>query len=110
MGLPRTVEPSVDDVMAVLATVRDPELPLSVVDLGLIYGVDVDQGRVSITMTFTSMGCPCHAMIDGDVRDAVSEMDGVESVSVDVVWDPPWTRARITPQGRRALGDWGIKS
>lgn len=96
--------------MNVLSTLYDPELPMSVVDLGLIYRIQIDHGHVTIEMTFTSMGCPCHLLITNAVHDLVSEINGVESVEVDVVWDPPWTRERITPQGRKTLANWGINT
>jgi phenylacetate-CoA oxygenase PaaJ subunit len=93
-----------------LRTVRDPELPLSIVDLGLIYDVEVDGGAVRVEMTLTSMGCPCHEMIHEDVRAALAGLPGVAEVEVDVVWDPPWSRDRITPAGRQALRSWAIQA
>jgi phenylacetate-CoA oxygenase PaaJ subunit len=106
----REPEPSIDQVMKTISLVRDPELPMSVVDMGLIYNVAVDDRAVTVDMTLTSMGCPCHDLIQDDVRDHVAQMPGVDRVEVNIVWDPPWTRARITPSGRKALANWGIKS
>lgn len=93
-----------------LAEVRDPEFPLSIVDLGLVYGVKVEGEAVAVTMTLTSMGCPCHQWIVEDVEERLRRVPGVGTVSVEVVWHPPWTRSRITPAGRRALAGWGVEA
>lgn len=100
----------VETVTTALREVRDPELPLSVVDLGLIYDVVVDGAYIRVDMTLTSMGCPCHDVLVDDVRERLAAMPGVERAVVDIVWDPPWTSARITPAGREALANWGIGS
>lgn len=87
-----------------LALVTDPELPVSLVDLGLIYRVHVDDaGGVTLELTFTSMGCPGMDMILEDIRAAVEALTGVTSVSIDVVWSPPWTKRHLTETGRRKL-------
>ena len=91
-----------------LRDVQDPEMPLSIVDLGLVYGVERDAGRVSVDLTFTAMGCPASDFILEDVRDRLLQEAGVEEVVVNVVWDPPWSAARITPDGRDALVAWGV--
>ncbi|MFI5324897.1 MAG: metal-sulfur cluster assembly factor [Candidatus Rokuibacteriota bacterium] len=82
-------------VLEALRAVLDPELGRSVVDLGLIYGVEIEAGRVSITMTLTSQGCPLHETLVEWVRRAVSEVPGVDTVQVAVTFDPPWTPPRI---------------
>jgi metal-sulfur cluster biosynthetic enzyme len=84
-----------EQVLEALRAVRDPELGLSVVELGLIYGVEIEAGRVSITMTLTSQGCPLHETLVEWVRRAVSEVPGVDTVQVAVTFDPPWTPPRI---------------
>jgi metal-sulfur cluster biosynthetic enzyme len=99
-----------DQVYAALSAVRDPELPMSVVDLGLIYDVRVSGTSVDIDMTFTSTGCPVHDLMTDDVHDAAAALDGVSSVRVNIVWDPPWTSGRIAPRGRSLLSAWGISS
>jgi len=91
-----------------LRDVQDPEMPLSIVDLGLVYCVERDAGRVSVDLTFTAMGCPASDFILEDVRDRLLQEAGVEEVVVNVVWDPPWSAARITPDGRDALVAWGV--
>ena len=82
-------------IMGALRDVLDPELGLSIVDLGLIYSVAIDRDRVHITMTLTAPGCPLHDSMAEWVRQAVGRIPGVEAVRVTVVFDPPWTPARI---------------
>jgi phenylacetate-CoA oxygenase PaaJ subunit len=91
-----------------LAEIEDPEMPVSLVDLGLIYGLEAQEGTVTVRLTFTAMGCPATEMIIGDIRDRLLAEPGVEEVRVDVVWDPPWTAGRLTPAGREALIAWGL--
>jgi metal-sulfur cluster biosynthetic enzyme len=98
------------EVWAALGEVRDPEYPVSIVDLGLVYGVHVGGGRVEVTMTLTSMGCPCAHWIVEDVEERVGRLPGADDVAVEVVWDPPWTRERITPAGRAALRGVGVSA
>lgn len=93
---------------AALEEVEDPEWPISVVDMGLIYGLAYDQPRVDIQLTFTAMGCPCMEFIIGDIRDRLLQEDGVTEVAMEIVWDPPWTRQRLTPKGIEKLRTWGI--
>ncbi len=91
-----------------LAEVRDPEMPVNIVDLGLVYGLRLEGGRVHVDLTFTAMGCPAAGFILEDVRERLLAEPGVEDVEVEVVWDPPWTAARLTPAGREALEMWGL--
>ena len=91
-----------------LAEINDPEMPVNLVDLGLIYGLSVEGGRVCVRLTFTAMGCPATEMLMGDVRERLLAEPGIEEVRLDVVWDPPWTSARLTPDGREALRAWGL--
>src|SRR5438270_10075449 len=90
-------------VWSALAQIGDPEMPVNIVDLGLIYGVWVEEGRVRLRLTFTAMGCPASDMIMGDIRERLLAEPGVDQVEVEVVWDPPWSSARLTPDGREAL-------
>jgi metal-sulfur cluster biosynthetic enzyme len=105
-----TVERIADSaIWDALAGVTDPELPVSIVDLGMVYGVSADEeGRVAIELTFTSIGCPAMDMLLEDVDRAVRRLPGVIDVMVDVVWSPPWTKARLTPRGRRLLMAYGL--
>ncbi len=97
--------PTVEDVWEKLRLCYDPEIPLNIVDLGLIYRVDVaDTGDVEVEMTLTAQGCPSHTEISRDVRQTLMSMPGVAQVKVNVVWDPPWTPHRISKEGREKLG------
>jgi phenylacetate-CoA oxygenase PaaJ subunit len=97
-------------VWLALQSVTDPEFPLSVVDLGMIYDVAIAGTRAHVTMTFTSIGCPAIDMIVTDVREAVVAVDGIDDVEVAIVWDPPWTKNRISDRGRRVLAMYGVVS
>jgi metal-sulfur cluster biosynthetic enzyme len=83
------------DVMAALATVFDPEVGMSIVDMGLVYGVRIDGGQVSVTMTLTVPGCPIHDVMPEWVRTAVAQVPGVEHADVTLTFEPPWTPDRI---------------
>lgn len=91
-----------------LRTVTDPEYPVSIADLGMIYGVAVHGGTVTITMTFTSIGCPAMDMIGEDIEHAIRGLPGVDQVHIDVVWNPPWTKERISDRGRKVLAAHGV--
>ncbi len=93
---------------AALAQVQDPEMPVNLVDLGVIYGIDERDGVVEVDLTFTAMGCPASDFILEDVRERLLREDGIREVRVNVVWDPPWTSARMTQAGRDALEAWGL--
>ena len=84
-----------EQVVDALATVLDPELGMSVVELGLIYGIAIGCGTVAVTMTLTAPGCPIHDSMSGWVREAVMKIPGVEDVTVTLTFDPPWTPERI---------------
>lgn len=92
-------------VRKALKGVKDPELGLNVVDIGLIYDVTVSEaGDVHITMSLTSPGCPSGPEIMGDVKSVVSDLEGVNSVEVELVWEPYWTPDRMDPRVRAFLG------
>ncbi|HEX9581976.1 MAG TPA: metal-sulfur cluster assembly factor [Gemmatimonadales bacterium] len=94
-----------DDVRKVLRQVKDPEINLSIIDLGLVYDVEVaSEGHVDVRMTLTSPGCPSGPEIMGDVDRAVRDLDGVTAVNIDLVWEPYWTPERIDPKVRAFLG------
>jgi len=94
-----------DTVLAALREVYDPELGINVVDLGLVYGVEIDGADVTVRMTLTTPGCPLHDSLMEAVDEAVRRYTvGAESVTVDLVWEPPWRPEMITPVGRRELG------
>jgi phenylacetate-CoA oxygenase PaaJ subunit len=95
-------------VWEALGGVTDPEYPLSIVDLGMVYGVRVQDGDVHVDLTFTSIGCPAIDMMVHDIREAVGALPAVVTVDVEVVWDPPWTKDRISDRGRRVLAMYGV--
>ncbi|MFQ5605910.1 MAG: metal-sulfur cluster assembly factor [bacterium] len=95
-------------VWQALQNVTDPEYPLSIVDLGMVYRVEAKNQQVKIDMTFTAMGCPAIDMIIEDVRQEVENMPGVTAVEVEVVWNPPWTKDKITSKGREILKFYGV--
>lgn len=92
-----------DEVWDALREVEDPELAISLVDLGLVVGVHREGCQVTITVTYTMMGCPAMDMIQDDIRTRLLAIDGIEAVDVEVVWEPVWTKARLTSEGREAL-------
>ena len=93
---------------AALSDVQDPEMPINLVDLGLVYAIEEQDGVVAVDLTFTAMGCPASDFILEDIRERLLREDGVREVRVKVVWDPPWTSARMTQAGRDALEAWGL--
>ncbi len=97
-----------EQLWAALAEVQDPEMPVNLVDLGVIYGITEREGVVDVDLTFTAMGCPASDFILEDVRDRLLREDGVREVRINVVWSPPWTAARMTQAGRDALEAWGL--
>jgi metal-sulfur cluster biosynthetic enzyme len=102
---PPTPTPTPDAVRKALRAVKDPELNLNIIDIGLVYDVEVaDPGRVQVKMTLTSPGCPAGTEIIDDVKRVVTDMEGVESVDVDLVWDPYWTPDKMDPRVRAFLG------
>jgi len=102
---PSTPAPLTPEVVRqVLRKVKDPELDLNIVDLGLVYDVEVVDGQVAIKMTLTSPGCPAGPMITNDVYRQVRELDGVSDVDVEIVWEPYWTPERIEPKIRAMMG------
>ena len=93
-----------EQVIDVLHTCYDPEIPVNLVDLGLIYDVQIDDDRVNVVMTLTARGCPAHSFISEDVREHLAQIPGVESVHVQVVWDPPWDPSRLSDAAKKQLG------
>lgn len=104
----RSDDPVVDALWAALHEVADPELPISLVDLGLICDVRRDGGTVEVDLTFTATACPCMEFIMDDVRDRLLREAGVETVVVRDVWDPPWHTGRMTEHGRSLLKSFGV--
>lgn len=92
-------------IMEALGTVYDPEVPVDIVQFGLVYGLDIDKdNNVSLIMSLTSRSCPSAASIPAECEQKIRSVDGVQEVNVNVVWDPPWSAEMISPEGRRKLG------
>jgi metal-sulfur cluster biosynthetic enzyme len=102
-----------DEVLSALKQCYDPEIPVNIVDLGLIYGIRFQpaspaeqdgQQDVTVDMTLTAQGCPAHVMIGEQVKARVEQLPGVRNVTVNVVWNPPWTPERLSADARKQLG------
>ena len=107
----KSMEEKVDEkaVWEVLKTCFDPEIPVNIVDLGLIYDLSIDRteegrNRVQVKMTLTAQGCGMGPVIAGDAREKILALDGVGEADVVIVWDPPWHQSMITASGREVLG------
>lgn len=106
---PRDAAQVRDDVWAALKTCFDPEIPVNIVDLGLIYDLQISPGEagahsVGVKMTLTAQGCGMGASIAGDAQHKIERIPGVSSALVEVVWDPPWTPDKISEEGKAVLG------
>jgi metal-sulfur cluster biosynthetic enzyme len=96
--------PTREEVVEALHQVEDPELGMDIVDLGLLYDVDVEGPKVKISYSLTSMGCPAGAMIQEDIDRVVRELPGVEEVESEVTFEPPWTPDRMSEDAKFILG------
>jgi metal-sulfur cluster biosynthetic enzyme len=96
--------PSVDDVMEALTNVIDPELGLDFVELGLIYGVEVDDGNVNVTFTLTTPGCPIGPQVTEQIDEFVGELDDVRTIESEMVFTPPWSPEKMSEDAKFALG------
>ncbi len=104
---PEELERLTDDIVAALKTVYDPEIPVDVYELGLIYKIEIDDDRnISIDMTLTAPGCPVATEMPGWVENAVSSVAGIGTVTVSMVFDPPWDQSRMSDEARVALDMW----
>ncbi|MBI1869495.1 metal-sulfur cluster assembly factor [Candidatus Gottesmanbacteria bacterium] len=95
---------SKQDIESVLKSIPDPELGISIYDLGLIYEVKIEKGNVNILMTLTTMGCPLFSLIADPIKKQVSKLSGVKSVEVELTFDPPWSIEKMTPEAKAQLG------
>ncbi|OZM58240.1 DNA methyltransferase [Lottiidibacillus patelloidae] len=94
-----------EQIMGQLETVTDPELHIDIVNLGLVYDVEIDdEGKTVITMTLTSMGCPLAGTIVADVKKSLEDIPEVKEVDVNIVWNPPWTKDKMSRFAKIALG------
>lgn len=93
-----------DQVIEVLRDVYDPEIPVNVVDLGLVYGLEIKDNKVFVQLTMTAPGCPFHGQLTADAYDRIMEGTEAEAAEVEIVWDPPWTPDRMSEEGKAQLG------
>jgi FeS assembly SUF system protein len=104
-GAPVVPESLKEQVVGALRTVFDPEIPVNIYDLGLIYALDVDaEGDVKLQMTLTAPGCPVAQTFPATVEDAVRAVPGVKDAAVELVWDPPWSSERMSEAAKLQLG------
>ena len=88
----------------------DPEFPISVVDMGLIYEIKKVDHTLEVIMTYTSTGCACMQWIESDIKNRLLEEDEINEVDIQVVWDPPWTVDNLSEEGKKKLKHWGVSS
>jgi metal-sulfur cluster biosynthetic enzyme len=101
--------PTEEQILEAMKVVKDPEIPVNIVDLGLVYKTLVSEnGVVDIEMTLTSVGCPVQDMIRADVELALMRLEGVNAVNVDFVWTPPWVPAKMSEDGKRQMRMFGF--
>ena len=96
--------PTKEEVTEALKGVEDPELGMDVVDLGLVYEVQVEGPKVKVIHSLTSMGCPAGPMIQEDIHNVAAAVDGVEEVEIELTWEPPWTPDRMSDDAKFILG------
>ena len=96
--------PTKEEVLEVLRQVEDPELGMDIVDLGLLYDVEVEGSKVKITYSLTSMGCPAGPLIAGDIERTAREVEGVEEVEMELTFEPPWTPDKMSDDAKFILG------
>ncbi len=92
------------DILDALKDCFDPEIPVNIVDLGLVYDVDIEEKNVLITMTLTGQGCPMSAQISSDVTGRLRALEGIEEAGVNIVWDPPWNPSMMSEAAKEKLG------
>jgi metal-sulfur cluster biosynthetic enzyme len=97
-----------EEVWEALKAVTDPEIGIDVVNLGLVYGVEIEDSSVKVSMTLTSMGCPATGLIEFQAKEAIGTVDGVKNVDVAFTFDPPWGPDRMTEEGRDMLQAMGF--
>lgn len=101
--------PTEEEVLKALEVVTDPEIGIDVVNLGLIYGVEIEGSKAKILMTLTSMGCPATGLLEFQAKEAAQTVDGIDDVEVEFTFDPPWSPERMTDEGKdmmQAMGVW----
>ena len=98
--------PTKEEILEALKQVYDPEIPVDIVNLGLVYAVEISEGQVGVTMTTTSPGCPVGDYLATEVERVLRRVKEIKAVRVEFVWDPPWTPEMMSAEGKQRLG-WG---
>ena len=93
-----------EQVVEALRNVHDPELGINIVDLGLVYGVEIEDQTVHVTYTLTTMGCPIGPLIEAEIKQLLADIDGVDQVDAEMVLRPPWTPEMMSEEAKAALG------
>ena len=93
-----------------LRDVMDPEIPISIVDMGLIVAIEEHEGHVNLALTFTAMGCPAMDFIMDDIRQRLLQEPGIHTVAIEIVWEPVWTKERLSEEGIEIMRTWGISA
>jgi FeS assembly SUF system protein len=93
-----------DEIVAALRQIYDPEIPVNIYDLGLIYGVEVSEGHANVTMTLTTPHCPVAETMPGEVETRVLTVPGIQSADIHLVWDPPWDPAKMSDEAKLEMG------
>jgi metal-sulfur cluster biosynthetic enzyme len=96
--------PTREQIIDALRIVEDPELGMDIVELGLLYDVEVEDSKVKVTYSLTSMGCPVGPMIEQEIRETVASMDGVAETEAELTWDPPWSPDKMSDDAKFMLG------
>ncbi len=92
------------EVIKILKTIYDPEIPVNIWDLGLVYGVDIKDSLAQVVMTLTSPNCPAIDTLPQEIKESIESIDQIDECQVQIVWDPPWTKALMTEEARLELG------
>lgn len=96
--------PTEEQIYEILGDIYDPEIPIDIVNLGLIYGVNVEDSKVNVNMTMTSPGCPAAQQIVTEARLLIEDLPDVEEANIEIVWDPPWTPEMMSEAAKESLG------
>lgn len=96
--------PTEEQVYEILGDIYDPEIPIDIVNLGLIYGVRIEEKKVNVNMTMTSPGCPAAQQIVTEARLLIEDLPDVEEANIEIVWDPPWTPEMMSEAAKESLG------
>lgn len=108
-SMEEVANPTAEQILEALKAVHDPEIPVNIVDLGLVYNLEVSpEGNVAIEMTLTAIGCPVQDMVRADAEAAVASVPGVKEVSIDFIWSPPWSLDKMTEDGKQQMRMFGF--